>query len=59
MTRLTPRPYSGIRSGQRRTWLAAIQTPNQKGSAMSTTRKRIVIATIETLVSSSRLATPL
>jgi hypothetical protein len=50
MIQLTPRPHSGIRSGQRRTWLAAIQTPNHKGSTMSTTQKRIVLATVETLV---------
>jgi hypothetical protein len=50
MIQLTPRPHSGIRSGQRRTWLAAIQTPNPKGSTMSTTQKRIVLATVETLV---------
>ncbi len=50
MIQLTPRPHSGIRSGQRRTWLAAIQTPKQKGSTMSTTTKRIVLATVETLV---------
>ena len=50
MIQLTPRPRSGIRSGQRRTWLAAIQTPNPKGSTMNTTTKRIVLATVETLV---------
>jgi hypothetical protein len=50
MIQLSPRPRSGIRSGQRRTWLAAIQTPKPKGSTMSKTQKRFVLATIETLV---------
>ena len=50
MIQLTPRPSSGIRSGQRRAWLAAIQTPNPKGSTMSTTQKPIGLATVETLV---------
>ena len=50
MIQLTPRPNSGIRSGQRRTWLATIQPPIQKGSTMSTTQKRFVLATVETLV---------
>jgi hypothetical protein len=49
MIQFTTRPSSGIRSGQRRTWLAAIQTSNPKGT-MSTTQKRIVLATVETLV---------
>jgi hypothetical protein len=50
MIQFTPRPHSGIRSGQRRSWLAAIQTPNPKGTTMSTTPKGIVLATVETLV---------
>jgi hypothetical protein len=50
MIQFGPRPSSGIRSGQRRTWLAAIQTLILKGSIMSTTTKRIVLATVETLV---------
>jgi hypothetical protein len=50
MIKLIPRPRSGIRSGQRRTWLATIQSPNPKGSTMSPTTKRIVLATVETLV---------
>jgi hypothetical protein len=50
MIQLTPRPRGGIRSGQRRTWLAAIQTSNPKGSTMNPTTKRIVLATVETLV---------
>jgi hypothetical protein len=47
MIQLAPRPHSGIRSGQRRTWLAA---PNPKGRTLNTTTKRIVLATVETLV---------